>query len=223
MSTYTVAGSPIQSLTLRLPRYGIWTARCKLAGTLALAVGAPVAIALGDLTIAGTVRAGGVFASSAEYVIVGGKDKWSGPVRRRVYRSDGGVKLSQVAVDLGADVGEPVALLDGVDRVLGYAWPRAATDTASEALAALATPWHVAPNGTTYLGARIETALPKATKWTLESYDPANRIAVCGVSADQLAGFRPGVRLASSGMDIVVGSVVMTVTDRKTSIKAWGV
>ena len=219
--SFTLNSSPVQSLTLKLPRWGIWTARAKLAADTTLADGAAITLVLGDLTLTGVKRSGGVFQSSAEYFLVGGADGWSKPVKKRSYRTDAGVKLSQVAIDLGKDAGERVVLTEGTDRSLGYAWPRPA-GTASAALDALRARWWVAPDGTTYLGARSSAAIAKTVKWSLESFDPANRIAICGVSADAFAAFQPGVQLTAPGMDIVVGSVVMTVTDRRVVVEAWG-
>lgn len=222
MAAYTVNGTQIQSITLKMPRWGVWTARCKLAGDKVLLAGTSVVVVLGDLTLTGVVRHGGVFISSAEYVIVGGKDGWSKTIGRKNYRTDAGVQLSTVVSDLVKDSGEPIRLMPGVDQSLGYAWSRPA-GVASQALDLLAPHWWVAPGGTTCIGERAETVLPKTVKWSLESYDPANKIAVIGVSNDTVAAFQPGVRLTASGMDIVAGSVIVTVTDRKAVIEVWGV
>ena len=221
MSTYALNGGPIQSITLKLPQRGVWMARVKLASDKVLAPGAAAAIVLGDLTLAGTVRSGGVFASSAEYIIVGGKDGWAGTVAKRSYRTDTGVKLSQVAPDLGIDAGERVVLLPGTDRFVGYAWARAA-GTGAEALDALGTPWHVGVDGTTFLGERIEVPLPKAAKWSVESYDPARRMAVIGIANDALAAWQPGTRVKDHGIDLTLGSVVVTITDRRIALEVWG-
>jgi hypothetical protein len=218
---YALNGSPVQSITLKLPRWGIWTAHVKLASDKVLAPGAAAVIVLGDLTLAGTVRQGGVFVSSAEYIIVGGKDGWAGTVAKRAYRTDTGVKLSQVATDLGIDAGERVVLLPGAERSVGYAWARAA-GTASEALDALGTPWHVGADGVTYLGERIEVPLPKTAKWSVESYDPARRMAVIGLANDALAAWQPGTRVTGNSIDIGLGSVVVTITDRRIALEAWG-
>ncbi|MFS8068765.1 MAG: hypothetical protein ACMG6S_20585 [Byssovorax sp.] len=222
MADYTVNGSPVQSIVVKLPRRGIWTARCKLAGNKVLAARSPVVIQLGDLTLSGVVRQGGVFVESAEYVIVGGSDGWARPVAPRPHRSDAGVKLSRVALDLARDAGERLELVPGADRVLGYAWPQFA-GAASENLDALGSPWWLAPSGVTYVGERPVVELPKVVKWTLSSFDPALRLAVVAPGNDMLAAFQPGLHLAANGMDIVAGSVVMTVNDRKASIEIWGV
>jgi hypothetical protein len=73
----------------------------------------------------------------------------------------------------------------------------------------------------TYVGARPVVELPKVVKWTLSSFDPANRLALVAPGNDMLAGFQPGVHLVENGMDIVAGNVVMMVTDRKASIEVW--
>lgn len=221
MADYTVNGTPVQAITVKLPRRGIWTARCKLTGPNVLAARAAVTIQLGDLTLVGVVRLGGVFVSSAEYVIVGGSDGWARLVAPRAHRNDAGVKLSRVALDLAKDAGERLVVLPGADRVLGYAWPQFA-GAASENLDALGSPWWVAPNGLTYVGARPAAELPKVVKWTLASFDPAQRLAVVAPGNDMLAAFQPGVDLAANGMDIVAGSVVIMVNDRKASIEIWG-
>jgi hypothetical protein len=221
MSTYALNGSPIQSVVLKLPQWGVWTARVKLASDNVLAHGAAAVIVLGDLTLAGTVRAGGVFSSSAEYIILGGKDGWAGPVAKRSYRTDTGVKLSQVATDLGIDAGERVALLPGTDRSVGYAYARAA-GTGAEALDALGTPWHVGSDGITYLGERIGLPLPKAAKWSVESYDPARRMAVIGIANDALAAWQPGTKVKGNGIDLLIGSVVVRITDRRIALEVWG-
>lgn len=215
---YTFNGNPIQNVSLNFPRGGIWTARGKLAGDKFYAVGDAVTIVVGDLTLKGTVRQGSVFQSSAEYIVVGGKDGWSKQITNRHYRTDAGVKLSLVWSDLGKDAGETVVLQAGTDRSLGYSWNRAA-GTASEALAALSTRWWVAADGTTFLGDRLETKIPETIKWTLQSYDPQNKTAVLGVDNDNIKAFQPGVRLTTKDLDIVARSVRATVTDRRVVVE----
>ena len=215
---FTLNNLPVQSITLKIPMWGIWTARVKLAADKVLAAGAVAKVVIGDLTLTGTIRQGGVFQSSAEYIVVGGADGWAGQVTRKNYRTDAGGKLFEVATDLGTDVGERVVLQPNTDRSVGYAWSRAA-GSASAALDALGTRWWVSAEGITYLGTRGETAIPKTVKWTLESYDPANRLAVIGVNNDTLKAFQPGVRIKSSDIDIVAGSIVATVTDRRIVVE----
>lgn len=220
MADYTVNGAPVQVITVKLPRRGIWSARCKLTGNKALPPRAAVSIQLGDLTLRGVVRSGGVFVESSEYLIVGGYDGWARPVGKRPHRTDAGVKLSRVVADLAKDAGELLEVRQGADRILGYAWPQVA-GTASEALDTVAPSWWMSPSGVTIVGERPVVELPKVAKWTLVSFDPAQRLAVVSPGNDMLAAFQPGLHLAAKGMDIVAGSVVMMVNDRKTTIEIW--
>jgi hypothetical protein len=215
---FTMNGSLVQAITLKMPLWGNWTVRCKLASDTVYKIGAVATIIVGDLTLTGTVRQGGVFQSSAEYVVVGGKDGWSKQAVGRSYRRDQGVKLLEVATDLGVDVGEKVVLMPNINRSVGYAWARAA-GLASIALETFGTRWWVGPDGTTFLGPRLATTIPSTVKWTLSSFDPAKRLAVIGIADDTVKSFQPGVRIKSSDIDIVANSVIVTVNDRRVVVE----
>ncbi|MFT3773016.1 MAG: hypothetical protein QM820_47135 [Minicystis sp.] len=135
--SFTLAGNDLQAADVQILGYGIWTAEVSLADARPLTSGSGVQLVLSDLTMEGTIRSGGEFVGETRYFVVGGADGWAKTVKRRAYRADNGIRLSQVAQDLAAEVGETVVVLPAAERVVGYAWQRLG-GSASAALSDLA-------------------------------------------------------------------------------------
>jgi hypothetical protein len=204
---FTLAGNDLQSADVQLLAYGIWTAEVSLADAKPLTVGSAVQLVLSDLTLSGTIRSGGEFVGESRYFIVGGADGWPKTVKRRAYRTDSGVRLSQVAQDLAGEVEETVVVLQ--DRVLGYAWQRLG-GPASAALQDMAgSSWWVGPDGKTYVGRRPASTIPTSTQFVVESYDPRFKRAVLSSPEDKIAVFQPG---ASFTAETITGAFTIKET-----------
>lgn len=210
---WTLNGASIQTATVRLPRFGVWSATVAVAGPLVLAEGALVTLVVGDLTLVGTVASGGTYAEQATYQIVGGAGRWSSTVPQHTHRNSDGVTVAEVAADLCAAARERSVVVEpGAERPLGYAWPRRA-GLASDALADLAgDAWWVAPDGATHIGQRpAKTAQPADVR--LLSYEAALRRATVAVTDDALAQLAPGVSLILPGLPapLLLGGVTIRV------------
>jgi hypothetical protein len=197
---YTLAGLDLRRAEGNVPRYGIPVASAWLTDEAALVAGARASLVVGDLTMKGTLRRGGTFAGSTEWILDGGAGGWSKNVAARHHRSDGGIMLSQVAADLAAEVGEQVVLEPGVDRSLGYAWTRIA-GLASEALDALGVPWWVEVDGVTHLGTRPVLPVPSTVAFQVADYSPRFRRAQLVSPGDTFAAFLPGATWSAPGID----------------------
>jgi hypothetical protein len=226
VATYTLSGQPISRATLRIPRYGIWTAEVELQATPvpALSAGTSVVLALGDLSLTGTLLPGGTFGGTASFGVIGGAGTWDATLSSRTYRDDNGVLLSKVISDLAADAGEVGAVLDGVaDRSLGYAWTRPA-GTASDLLRALVgDAWWIATVGTTHAGPRPATSA-SPTDLSVEMYDPALRRAEVALSDDAVTQFLPGATVTADGLPapLQVGQLDVRATASSVTVVLWG-
>jgi hypothetical protein len=220
---FTLGNEQLSRAYVQLPQYGVWNAQVKLAKKKELQVGSAVALQVGDLTLQGTVRSGGTFFEVSEYLIVGGADGWSKPVKRRAYRADNGVRMSTVANDLAVDAGEKIMLEPGTERTLGYAWSRP-EGIASLALGDLQRAWWVDAAGVTHLGPRPASVVPSRVKVAVSSFDPTFPRLFLGIPDDTVSPFQPGVTLSGQGLPspFKVSSVEIRVNDRRVSLELWG-
>jgi hypothetical protein len=209
--SFTLAGASISSAVVRVPRFGLWTARVACAGPLTLTVGARATLIVGDLSLVGTVVDGGTFAEQSVYSLVGGAGRWGATVPAKAHRSDGGVTVAEVARDLATDAGEiGVVLEPGAERPLGYAWERRA-GVASDMLRQLVgDAWWAAPDGTTHLGPRPARAVTPSTL-RITSYDPAVRFATASLDDDAVAQLLPGAQVTATGLPDVLDVGALTI------------
>lgn len=209
--TFDLAGASISSAVIRVPRFGLWSARVACAGPLTLAVGARATLTVGDLSLVGTVVDGGTYAEQAVYSLVGGAGRWGSTVPAKAHRSDGGITVAEVAADLATDVGEIGVVLEaGAERPLGYAWERRA-GVASDALQQLVgAAWWAAPDGTTHLGPRPARAISPATLRNTR-YDPAIRLATASLDDDAVAQLLPGAQVTATGLPDVLDVGALTI------------
>lgn len=190
--TYQFNKNDIQSARVNIPGSGIWMAEVATTEGKVYKTGDPVSLVLSDLVMAGTVVTGGEYVGSASYVVIGGSGKWSSQVKRRAYRTDSGVRLSEVVRDLAQEIGERIFLEPGVDRTLGYAWERLAGLASSALRDVVGSAWWVAADGVTHIGPRPAAIIPSSTKIVLGNFDPMFRRASISLPDDKLAAFAPG-------------------------------
>lgn len=222
--SFTLAGAPIVSALVRLPRYGVWTATVIAAGSLSLAIGARVETVVGDLVLVGTVTAGGTFAEQAEYTITGGAARWGASLAARSHRSDAGVTVDQVARDLVRDAGELGLVLEAnVDRSLGYAWERAAGLASDELAQLVGVAWWVAADGATHLGPRPASAISPASLRGL-AFEPRLQRATVALADDAVAQFMPSAVLSHPSLPapLEIGAALIRVAADAVEIDLLG-
>lgn len=198
--SFTLNNADIQTARVSIPGSGIWIVDVSTAEGKVFAAGDAATLVLSDLTMRGTIVTGGEYVGQASYLIVGGFAGWSKVVKRRAYRTDSGVKLSQVAKDLAADAGEQLVLDPGAERPLGYAWERLGGVASSALRDLVGSSWWVAPDGVTHVGPRPATTVSTATKIVLESYDPRIKRATLSTPDDKIASFLPGATFTAENM-----------------------
>ena len=233
---FLLAGLAVSSASLRVPRYGMPTARVELqtVPTTPLVAGQRATLQLGDLSLVGTLLpAGGDFGDVASWDWMGGAAAWDQEVEARTYRDDSGILLSAVLADLALDAAAATgatdgtsfgAVLDGIpDRSLGYAWTRP-TATASDLLRALAgDAWWVAPDGTTHVGARAASSSAPADL-LVEAFDPATRLATVTLAGDGVSQLLPGTTLTAAALPapLLIGQLEVQVETESVTATLWG-
>lgn len=221
--TATLAGLHVSRALLRIPRWGAAMADVDMIDDTALEVGSRATLALGDLSLVGTIRPGGSFGGTAAYSWIAGGGGWASTVEALPYHNDAGIMLSAVASDLAADAGEFGAVLEVADRSLGQTWtrPRGAARDQLDALSG--GQWWVAADGVTHLGPRSSTSISSSTL-TVTHYDPALRRAVVQVADDAIAALAPGVTLTAPGLPapLTIGAVDVAVTAERLQVVLWG-
>lgn len=222
MSGPTLAGAAVSRATLRIPRWGAWSADVTLADSPALTVGQRVDLVIGDLALRGTLRPGGDFGGTSTWTVIGGAGRWDTAVLARGDRDDGLVMLSQAARDLALAAQED-GIIVSADRPLGYAWTRPA-GLASDALRALAgEAWWVAPDGVTHIGPRPSSQVAPSTL-TVQRFDRSTLRASCLLADDALAQLLPGATATAPGLPapLTVGSLVAHVEDGSITVDLFG-
>lgn len=221
--TATLGGKAIERGRLTIPRRGAAHGDFALVDDAALTAGARTTLALGSLSLTGTVRPGGAFGGAAAYSWVAGAGSWGKVVASTPYHDDAGLLLSAVARDLAADAGEIGAALEVADRVLGRDWTRP-TAPASDLLDALTgREWWIAADGVTHLGPRPSPAVT-LQGLSVTSYDPNLRRATVELGDDGIAPLVPGIVLSAPGLPapLSVGSVVVDVDAHRLTVELWG-
>jgi hypothetical protein len=192
--TSAAGTSSVIAARVRLPAWGIWAALVTLDRGDEL-TGA-VTLALGDLSLVGTIRRGGAFVGRGQYRIFGGGDGWGKTIPATSYRNPQAL-LSTLAKDAAALVGERLVFEADGDLVVGQ-YVRA-EGPASRALNTYAPArWWVEIDGTTHVGSRVATVAPSAR---VLHFDPDLGVVTAGDDASLVL---PGQAFASGD---VAGSV----------------
>lgn len=171
----TLNGIQCNAADVWIPRSGVPFATVSISNGGPFAEGARVTLAVAGLSLSCTVVGAGSRGGVQEYELAGGAGGWGTTIPASAipngYRNDAGVRLSTVARDLAAAVGESLAAVPvALDRSLGMHFLLGAEQHAGAALSLLCSsperapvlPWYVANNGVTNIGAR--QALPAVTR-----------------------------------------------------------
>ena len=182
----TLSGRRVTSARVSIPAWGRWYADASLDGEVSLA--GKVDLVVADLTLRGTVLAGGPAKGRSDYRICGGAGGWGKTLPRRSYASDSGVRLANVLGDAAELVGETLAPIARTLTV-GPAWTRPEGPAARllELLAAGA--WYVDEAGVTRLGKRAASKLGAGV-----THGPVDRArGTVTLAAESIKGILPGV------------------------------
>jgi hypothetical protein len=184
----SLGDSRITSGRLFWPAPGRWTADLRLAEADELAPG-PQVLAIGNLTLVGSVVRGGSFAGSRMVRVVAGLGGWGEHAASRFYSDTNGVKLSAVLRDVASDVGELLGTF--TDRTIGTFYARAA-EAGSRVLSVLVgrDGWYVDDAGVTQIGTRPSTVITSAFDIPAPGYQP--HVGILTVATEDLFAWRPG-------------------------------
>lgn len=185
----TIDGFAIMTGDILVTDSEIWTAEIEPHDDAELERGQAVKIQIGDLSLSGTIVFGTMGIANSSFFVVGGAAGWRKPVLARAYQDDSGVRLSAVAGDLAAEVGETLSIV-AEDRLLGSSWVRFG-GPASEALRALGEPWRVRPDGVTELGPRATVDVSEALISMRSTWAAAGRVYL-DFAEDEIAAVTPG-------------------------------
>lgn len=189
--TCTVNGHRATRLTLRAPRAGAWSAIVDFDSKLdaALLAGAAV-VRIGESEFVGTFASDltGSYQLQSRAFLLGGAGAWRTQVAAKHYHSDSGVRAKTVVADLVTETGETLGGT-AYDAVLGGDFVRHAS-SAGDALRRVlgSTPWWVAYDGTTRIGARVDAEVD--AKYEVLEYDPRWHLA--SVAVDDVQAVLPG-------------------------------
>lgn len=164
MSTVSINGQTAISAAITIPFYGPWSADVVLATTAAIP--SSVTLAIGKLSLVGTVYRQSSFSGSRSVRIVGGAGGWRTTLPARGYSNAGGLKLSTVLGDAAREAKETISI--PTDRGIGTAYVR--EKAKGERVLKLLTggQWWIDPAGVTQLKTRDASAI--ATPFTVTSW-----------------------------------------------------
>lgn len=222
--TFTLAGFSVYKATLRAEDHGVWTADVTLSETAPLTVGQRVTLVLGNLPLVGTLRPGGDFGGTTTWTVVGGAGKWDAtlPPPTTAPRDDNGITVATVAAELANATGETI-VLNGADRVLGYAWTRPG-GLASDAIRSVAgRAWYVATDGVTHIGPPPVVAA-SSPLLTVDSYDVNTGRATVRIADEALSILWPGAVITAAGLPapLPVRAIIAHVTPGDIRVEVFG-
>lgn len=185
VASATLEGNRATEARSQHSRYGCWYADVSLDGEHTLS--GKVTLVIADLSMKGSVLAGGPGKGRSEYRIAAGTG-WSKIIPRKDYANDAGIKAIDVLRDAAAACGETIDA--EAPEILGIKWVRDEGE-ASRVLERLAPGgWYVGEDGVTRLGARPVSQLA-VTATRIEPVDRARGSVT--IAAESIASILPGV------------------------------
>jgi hypothetical protein len=201
-----VNGVRVASGSLTIPYYGAWTADFTLATPEP--VSGAASVALGQLSLRGTVYRSAPYTGSRTARLVAGAAGWRNTLSARSYEFAGGVPLSMVLQDAATELGERVSL--ATDSTLGQAWTRP-TQSGAQLLYQIAGPlWWIDNAGVTRLSAARATSIINST-FTVVSADPGR--GMYEIATESMQDWMPGATFSAPTLDgiITISSVTFHV------------
>lgn len=156
VASATLAGHRATRARVSLPASGCWYADACVDGDVELA--GSVELVIADLTLRGTVLAGGPNVPKTGrswFQVVGGAGGWGRTIGPKPYATDSGVKLTTVVTDAAKDCGETIdaATMPLTERV-GPAFVRGEAPASRVLEQVRPSDWYVGEDGVTRLGKR---------------------------------------------------------------------
>ncbi len=214
MSFATLAGVRVTKARIVLPYWGIWTADVWVDDPSALS--GSVVLAVGGLSLTGTVYRGGSYQGAGAYRMVGGADGWRVDIPTRAYQN--GVRLSSVLGDAARACGETVEV--ETDRTVGTFYVRP-MGPASRSLTAFAPrAWYVDTDGVTQVATRDGSAVGSTYDVTGWAPDKGRAVLATETPADMMPG---RVVTVAPGVLLTVGSSVLQLAESGLRAELWGV
>ena len=180
----TANGLRIVTASIGIPLVGAWVADVMLEEPATLA--SPVTLAIGNLSLVGTVYRQGAFAGQQRARLVAGGGGWMKTVKAQAYANPAGVLLSTVLRDAAAAVGEQVAIAQ--DRPLGAFFTRAADPAAYLLRDLVDGAWYIDGAGVTQIGQRPTPII--TSPFTVQDFDPGT--GMYEIATEDLASWLPG-------------------------------
>lgn len=188
MSLATLNGIAATMARVQIPAWGVWFAEAELAREESLS--GAVELKIADLTLTGTIIAGGAFAGRSRYHLQGGGGGWGRQLERRAYANDAGVKKRTVLLDAAAGAGEQLdeATLPAPSASLGGHWtrPLGPAKFVLDHLSPRA--WHVGIDGVTRIGLRSPISVDTPAQRMTVDHDRAE----LELAAESIADLLPG-------------------------------
>lgn len=187
MSTITINGARVAIASITIPMYGAWSADVTLPVDAPIAAGArEVTLAVGSLSLVGTVVSQAAFDGDVRARIVGGAAGWRKVLRARGYSHVAGVSASSVVADAARECGESIVL--DTDRNLGVFFAREEGKARDTLSLVIGETWWVDNAGVTQTKARAATAI--VTPFTVVSR--AAERGAFEIATEDLASWVPG-------------------------------
>jgi hypothetical protein len=215
MATATLNKNRVTSARVDIPAWGCWYAEASVDKAVALS--GQVTLKIADLTLSGTVLAGGEDPATARshYRIVGGKGGWGRTLQAKSYANDAGQKILNVISDAARECGETLdASTIATSERCGPQFARPA-GPASQVLEQLKPAgWYVGEDGVTRIGSRA--ASTPSVKATITRRDKAR--GVVELATETLASLLPGCTFDG----VVAVDVKHEINDKGLRTTIWG-
>ncbi len=212
LSSATLNGRRATSARTNVPGWGCWYADATVDAEVEIS--GAVTLQIADLSLKGTIIAGGPAKGRSDFRIVAGAGKWGNMIPRKPYANDAGVKRSRVIADAAAECGETFDAGDDTVKV-GPAFVRK-EGPACRVLEQLAPgAWYIDNDGVTRLGKR-----PAGKPGAGVTHGPVDRArGTVTLASESITSIMPG--LVVDGLEVVD---VLHEINAKTGLRStvWG-
>lgn len=199
---------------LTIPRVGPWVADIDFAEADVFNPGDRASIALGDLTLIGTIKRSATFVGGASARIVAGFGGWANTIPSKGYSHPNGLLLSDVLKDVAQTVKEQVNVVK--DKTIGLNYCRR-NDLASRVLRHLVNgQWFIDNNGIT----QIDDRAPGAIADTFQILDYKPLLGQFHIATETFSNWMPGRQFTAPTLTDVNGkSVIHTISSSTFAVK----
>lgn len=212
MSNVTLNGNVVTHATVTIPAWRGWYADVLLSQPVELS--GAVELVVADLTLSGTIIAGGTDRGVARYRIAAGAGAWGQAIAAKGYRDDAGVKHSTIIRDAAEAAGETIDLESIPTERTGAGYTRRSGPAAVVLHELAPENWYVGTDGVTRIGRR--NGEPITVSAVREHVDLSRGKMI--LAADEIATILPGASI--DGLEIV--DVIHTVTPDELRTTVWG-